>query len=198
MMTSEFVQLVERFVQECLKDRQRRLAEGEVEPFTPESEEPLNDASIDEQLDDFFRNYEVEARASKSEGSNSFGRHFLVNEAEDDELAPEDDSIVTSDEDHPPSKLPVQEIDVQAFAGSVGRLIDGFTALIEVERTLLRRAHNFLLENYESSASEEFMRIMREERMLDDDESSWDIEEKDFAAPSAKGAGYDVGGGGGA
>lgn len=182
--------LIERLVRESM------LVEADVEPFEPETHRALADDSIDEQIDNSLRHYEIVAQAAKNESiaGSSFFRRF-INEADDDEAEGANDEKEHASDLAEPSKLASDSIDVQEFAGAVGRLIDGFVILIEIERAVFRRAHNFLLDNYDSSVADSFDRIMRKERMLDDDESERDIEEKDFAAPPARGAGYDVGGG---
>lgn len=184
----------------------RSIVEADVAPFEPDSHVPLENASIDDRVDDMLRDYEQQAAAAKNESiaDVSIFRSF-INEADDEETEEDDAESDVDDSGDPafdaeltaaePTKLDVDEIDVQDFAGSVSRLIDDLTALVEVDRIIFRRAFNFLLQNYDPRVADEFQRIMRTERSIDDDESKWDIEERDFPAPTAVGAGYDVGGG---
>lgn len=191
-MTS--MRLLEQFIANVLN-------EAEVEPFEPETHQELEPSSIDDQIDDKLRSYELEARSAKNESSTRPGAYLREADepadgegAQPDDVGPDDDDQTAAAQ---APQLSIDDIDISEFAGSVGRLIDDFAALIEVEKTIFRRAHNFLLGAYGPDVAEAFSSTMRRTRMLDDDEDREEIEDDDFRSPPAQGAGPDVGSGGG-
>ena len=111
-----------------------------------------------------------------------------------------DPSVVTAGADASP-KLGVDAIDMESFASSVNRLIENAPTLLEIQNVVFRRAFNYVLDHYEPEAVKLFTDIMRDEYAINDEDSEFDIQDTDMAAPAAVGAGPEVetaaGGGGG-
>lgn len=165
-----------------------------------EKEERLLEDSLDQQIDDFFADYESEAKVKKNEGFDfhSMTRRFLttLNEAEgeekSDEEKPEEDKE-QGEEDK--KKLTSEDIDVEEFAGSVVRLIDNYDSLLEVRNTIARRAMNFISKNYDESVVNEFKLVLQDQHDIEVGKSKSEVEDQKFPAPFAARSG---GAGGGA
>lgn len=161
--------------------------------------------SLDAQVDRFLMSYEKEAKGAKTEGFNfrSMTRRFL-NEAEGDEEGDEGeqgsgDEGGGEDEADPesqvdePTKLSLDDIDVNSFASSVARLIDNYDSLLEVRDTLVRRASKFLSKNYDSQVVSNFESVLRDE--YDIEQGVSDVDKKyEIEVPNADRAGPSPGG----
>lgn len=158
-------------------------------------------ASLDEQVDRYLAQYEKNAKSSgPMEGIDwrSDVRRFLT-EAEGDEEEPPPDEE-GGDEDptagvEPPAKLGVNDIDVEDFANNVGRLVENYDSLLEVRNTLVRRAVNFVAENYDDEVVKLLKSSLREQHGLVPGMSKDELDAEEFKAPRAGEAGP---GGGGA
>lgn len=152
--------------------------EGEKEP---------ND-SLDSQIDKFLIEYESEAKSSKNEGLDIrlLTRRMLF-EQEDDEKK--------DDEKDEPKKISPDEIDMSSFVSSVMRLVDNYDSLLEVRNTILRRAKNYVIKNYEKEAADIFDDTLRESFGMEIGKSESEMKDE-FEAPRAAEAGPKGGGGG--
>lgn len=170
----------------------------EEEAVMPEE----SDDSLDVQVDRYLGQYEAEAKSSKTEGTDfRMLTRRILNEAGEDEE--EDAGDEGGEEDPPadteadePTKLTMDDLDVESFTNSVVRLIDNYDSLLEVRSTMVRRAKNFLAKNYDTTVVDAFEQSMREDHGIVPGESKGDIENDEFPAPAADRAGE--GGAGGA
>lgn len=141
-------------------------------------------ASLDSQVDNLFIGLEKEAsgKGLHAEGRDLYGRmtrRFLMLEADDEPELPAD----MGDDDGPGGKF-----DADAFASSVARLVENFDNLVDVRRTVVRRAEGFLRKAHSDDDVERFLESLREQHGLDSDETRHD-QEDDVQAPPAAGAG---------
>lgn len=159
-----------------------------------EEEEPGED-SLDDQIDKFLTDYEAEAKRSKSEGMNFYDmtRRFLL-EAGEDEDEEKDDEKKDDDEEAKPEKLSTDDIDMGSFVSDVMRLVENFDSLLEVHNTILRRAKNYILKNYEPEAGIAFDDHLSEGYGMEIGKSKYDAE-SEIQAPKAGAAGPAGGGG---
>lgn len=147
--------------------------------------------SLDAQVDKHLVNYETEAKTSKNEGLDfrMMTRRFLI-EAEDDEEKKDDDKSAKI----AAKKLSLDDIDMKSYVSSVMRLVENYDNLLEVRNTILRRAKNHIVKNYEKSAGQSFDDTLQEEHGIEIGKSKYE-EEDEFAAPPAGRAGPAGGGG---
>ena len=161
--------------------------------------------SLDKQIDDFFIEYESEAKTKKNEGLDfrSMTRNFLTKslqnlfEAEEgEEEKPEGPAASPEGEaKEEKKKLTAEDIDIESFATDVVRLIDNYDSLLEVRNTIARRAVNFLSKNYEESVANQFKITLEDEHDIAIGKSKEDEDFEKFQAPFADRAGGSGGGG---
>lgn len=146
--------------------------------------------SLDQQVDDFFIDYEADAKPKKNESVDfrSMTRGFLttLSEAEGDEAEEKPEE--------PKKKLTSEDIDVERFAANVVRLIDNYDSLLEVRNTLARRAINFLNENYEADVANEFKIVLEDQHDIVIGKSKYSQEDEEYPAPPAERSGGTGGG----
>lgn len=160
--------------------------------------EPAGENSVDSQIDAYFSRYESEAKNSKNEGHDFrlLMRRFLT-EADDDKDENKDkDKSKDKDElkDKKLEKLSIDDLDVDSFADSVVRLVDNYDSLLEMRNTILRRAINFLVKNYEKDVADAFKESMMERHGLEVGKSKSESDDENFQAPAADRAGASPGG----
>ncbi len=161
-----------------------------------EAELPQREASLDAQVDKYLIDYEKEAAAIKKEGKDYrlFTRNFfskMLTEAEDEEDKEEKDSTESEDAE----KLTIDDIDLDAFATSVVRLVDNYDALLDVQETIARRASNYLLKNYDKSVVDQFNLILEEQHDIFVNEPEPVDDSDEYSAPTADRAGPGLSGG---
>lgn len=166
-----------------LKAIAKLLREAEKDDEKEEGED-----SLDDQIDKFLINYETEAKRSKSEGANfhDLTRRFLLEAGEDEEEEKDDEEET--------EKLPADDIDMGSFVSDVMRLVENFDSLLEVHNTILRRAKNYILKNYEPEAGTAFDDHLSEGYGMEIGKSKYDAE-SEIQAPKAGAAGPAGGGG---
>lgn len=135
--------------------------------------------SLDSQVDRYLSSYENSAKTVKKESSYRRGRRLIEKKDEDT-----GDDVPTA-----PSKLTTQDLDVEAFADDVARLIDNYDNLLEVKKTLIKRAINFISKTYDGDVVSAFKRAMQNNHSSSADKSGFEHEDSDFAAPRADFAG---------
>lgn len=170
----------------------KKLIREQLQLFVEEKSKKQLESSIDQQIDDYFLQYESDAKVKKNEGVDyrMMTRSFLssINEAGEDEKNDKPD-------DQPENKkLTSNDIDVEDFAISVVRLIDNYDSLLEVRNTIARRAINFLTKNYEQDVVNEFKIVLEDQHDISLGKSKFDKEDEEFQAPPAVRSGG-VGGG---
>lgn len=156
-------------------------------------------ASLDAQVDRYFGEYESAARKEDEEEMPDAaqmealdwrdllkGRLFEAGEGDKDDQDPEDaapgaDAMTGEDDEG----LPIEKIDVEAFANDVARLIENYESLLEIRSTLLRRARQFLEKTYAVDVVSAFEASMRDDHGMEAGNSSLDISSDKFTAPAA-------------
>lgn len=148
--------------------------------------------SLDSQVDRYLAEYESEARSMQAEGLDfRMLTRRLLSEESDDEGGDAPDAATDV-----PTKMGLDDINVESFTNGVVRLIDNYDSLLEVRNTLFRRAKGFLTKSYSPEVLESFERLMRDEHDIEDGKTSDEVESDKFVAPPADRAGE--GGAGGA
>lgn len=162
---------------------------GRLLKEAPEAEEEDGEDSLDAQVDKYFASYESEAKNAKNEGLNMrlISRRFLM-EAEEDEEKKEDEEGEKEEKPAEDKKLTAEDIDVKSFATDVMRLVDNYDTLLEIRNTVLRRATNFLVKNYDPSVSETFKEELLESFGVEIGKTKSE-EQDEFQAPKAGAAG---------
>lgn len=172
--------------------REALLREEEGDEQAAEHEQ---DDSLDAQVDRYLAQYEGEAKSSKQEGRDfRMLTRRILGEAEGDEDEGGDESGDAAAE--PPTKLTLDDLDVESFANSIVRLIDNYDSLLEVRSTLARRAINFIAKSYSPDVVEALKQSLRDDHGLVPGESKEDVDDEAYPAPAADRAGS--GGEGGA
>lgn len=145
--------------------------------------------SLDAQVDRYLADYEKQSKDFKNEGLDfrTMTRRFLFEEEEDEE---EDDEEKDDDEEKEEvKKLTEDDIDVENFLDSVMRLVDNYDALLEIRNTILRRAINFLVKQYEPTVAENFKQNLLDTYGMEVGKSRLEIEDENAEFPSADRAG---------
>jgi hypothetical protein len=140
----------------------------------------------DDSLDPSEEDTEEEEGGEEGEEEDTEGDEESPEEGEEDE-----------EEEEEPEKLTSEDIDLNAFASKVSRLVDNYESLLEIKNVILRRALKYLDESYDKSALEEFKDILLEEYGLEIGETPKDMEEKFQSPPADRALGGGDGGGGG-
>lgn len=157
-------------------------------------------ASLDAQVDRYFGEYEAAARKEEDDEEMPDaaqmealdwrdllkGRLFEAGEGDKDDQDPEDaapgaDAMTGEDDEG----LPIEKLDVEAFANDVARLIENYESLLEVRSTVLRRAKQFLEKTYADEVVSAFDASMRDDHGMEAGNSSLDISSDKFTAPAA-------------
>lgn len=152
----------------------------------PEEKKEEGGDSLDSQIDKYLSSYEAEAKNSKNEGLDMrmISRRFL-READEEE---EDKEAEGKAEEKAPEKLSSDDIDVKSFVTDVVRLVDNYDNLLEIRNTILRRATNYLVENYEPDVAAAFKEELLESYGLEIGKSEAEISDE-YQAPKAGAAG---------
>jgi len=132
--------------------------------------------SIDVQVDRFISSYEADSKIVKKESfdfRNSI-RQFL-SEGEDEP-------------DKTGKKLTVEDIDMSNFVNNIVRLITNYDSLLEIQDTILKRAANFLGENYDEVTVQAFREELLDTHSIEIEKSRKDREEG-YTPPRAGAAG---------
>ena len=105
-----------------------------------------------------------------------------LTEAEDDEKKDE------------PEKSKFEDISMGSFVSDVMRLVENYDSLIEIKNTILRRAANYLSQNYEGDALQAFKNELQESYGMEIGET--EAEKTDEVQPPKAGAAGPMSGGG--
>lgn len=168
-----------------LKELARLLREAEEEPKKEEGED-----SVDSQIDKYLSQYESQAKEESTTKveSVSYGRMTYdwrrITEAEDDEK---------KDKKEAPEKTKLEDISMGAFVSDVMRLVENYDSLLEIKNTILRRAANYLSQNYEGDALQSFKNELQESYGIEIGQT--DSEKADEIQPPKAGAAGPMGGG---
>lgn len=133
--------------------------------------------SIDDQVDRYISSYETDSKIVKKESFDfrSSIRSFL-SEGEDEPKEEEG------------KKLSVEDIDMPNFVNNIVRLVANYDSLLEIQDTILKRAANFLTENYDKDTVQAFKDELLDAHSITIEKSSKDKEEA-YPAPKAGAAG---------
>lgn len=167
-----------------LKELARLLREADEEPKKESGED-----SVDSQIDKYLSQYESQAKEESKAKFESVTHNKLtwdwrkLTEAEEEE----------SEE---PQKAKLEDISMGSFVSDVMRLVENYDSLLEVKNTILRRAANYLSENYEGDAVQAFKDELQESYGIEIGQSESEKDDE-VQAPKAGAAGP-MGGAGGA
>lgn len=139
-------------------------------------EKKQKEDSIDDQVDRYISSYEADSKVVKKESFDfrSSIRSFL-SEGEDE---PEEEG----------KKLSVEDIDMPNFVNNIVRLVTNYDSLLEIQDTILKRAANFLTDNYDKDTVDAFNDELLDAHSITIEKSSKDKEET-YPAPKAAAAG---------
>lgn len=147
--------------------------------------------SIDAQVDKLLSSYEAEAQNAKNEGLDfrMMTRRFLLEADEEDKDEKKKDKD-KGEEKKKKESLKLEDINVTSFTTDVMRMVDNYDTLLEMRNTLLRRATNYLVKNYDKATVEAFKAELLEAYGIEIGESKFDRErELEFQPPPAAAAG---------
>lgn len=193
--------LTPRYIMSALKQR-GHLAEADAGSIPIDQEERGD--SLDRQVDRYFADYENNAKTDNEPADQvewrELVRSMVISEApgdeEGDETEPPDpsggeDELSAEEPEVPekPKKLSLDDIDVEMFANDVARLVENYDNLLEVRRTLIKRAVNFISKNYDEQAVKELKYALRDNHGLMGDKSEREHKADSFQAPYAGEAG---------
>lgn len=105
------------------------------------AKDKLAEDSLDAQVDRFIISYEADSKPIKKE-SFDFRDSVRIFLSEGEDESKEDVG----------KKLAIEDIDMANFVNNVVRLITNYDSLLEIQDTILKRAANFLQENYDEIA----------------------------------------------
>jgi len=168
-----------------LKDLVRILREADEEPKKEDGED-----SVDAQIDKYLSQYESQAKETSQAKTEAVSYNKLtydwrkLTEAEGDE----------EKKDEEPEKTPLEDINMESFVTDVMRLVENYDSLLEIKNTVLRRAANYLSQNYEGDALQLFKDQLQESYGIEIGQS--ESEKDDEVQPPKAGAAGPMGGGG--
>ena len=171
-----------------LKELARLLREAEDEPKKEEGED-----SVDAQIDKYLSQYESQAKEESQQKFESVSYDKMtrdwrsLTEAEDEK----------KDEESELEKTKIEEINMGSFVADVMRLVENYESLLEIKNTVLRRAANYLSQNYEGDALQAFKDELLESYGVEIGQSESEKDDE-IQAPKAGAAGPMAGGGGAA
>jgi phage shock protein A len=128
-------------------------------------------ASLDNQLDRYFSEYEQEAHKAKNETHDWFGYCRQLLEGDMPTQSKQDETL--------------DEFDVENFANSIANMIENYENLLEFHDTIVNRAKNFLTKSYNKSIVTSFEDALREQHGLVVGKSQEDVEDSEYASPNS-------------
>ena len=170
-----------------LKELARLLREAEEEPKKEEGED-----SVDSQIDKYLSQYESQAKEDSKAKVEAVSYNRMtydwrrLTEAEDDEKK--------DDKADKPEKSKLEDISMGSFVSDVMRLVENYESLLEIKNTILRRAANYLSQNYEGDALQAFKDELQESYGMEIGET--ESEKVDDVQPPKAGAAGPMAGGG--
>lgn len=140
--------------------------------------------SLDAQVDRYITSYEADSKMTKQESFDfrQSVRDFLT-EGEDE-----------ADKADAPKNMKLEDINMANFVNNVMRLVVNYDNLLEVRDTILKRALNFLAENYDVDTVEAYKSELFDQHGVEIGKTQKDIDDEEFAAPKAGAAGPAGGG----
>jgi hypothetical protein len=173
-----------------LKELARLLRESDEEPKRESGED-----SVDDQIDKYLSQYESQA---KGESKSKFESVSHDKMAWDWRRLTEADEDKGDDEkkEEGPEKTKLEDINMESFVSDVMRLVENYDSLLEIKNTVLRRAANYLSQNYEGDVLQAFKDQLEESYGIEIGQSESEKDDE-IQAPKAGAAGP-MGGGGSA
>ena len=169
----------------ALKELARLLREADEEPKKESGED-----SVDAQIDKYLSQYESQAKEDNEKKFESVShsrmtwdwRRLTEAEDEDKDSKPEEKE-----------KGKLEELNMGSFVSDVMRLVDNHESLLELKNTILRRAANYLVENYEGDVLQSFKEELEESYGVEIGQT--ESEKQDEVQPPKAGAAGPMGGG---
>lgn len=149
-----------------------------------EAEEPKKESgedSVDSQIDKYLSQYESQAKEDSKAKLEAVSYDRLTWDWRNLTEAEEEES-----ED--PEKVKLEAINMGSFVSDVMRLVENYDSLLEVKNTILRRAANYLSENYEGDAVQAFKDELQESYGIEIGQSESEKDDE-VQAPKAGAAG---------
>lgn len=162
----------------------RELISEEVKKKIVEVEnknKELMDDSLDAQIDKYLVSYEADSKQEKNESFN-FRQSVL-------DFLSEADKEDSEEEKEDTKKLTLEDLNVPNFANNVMRLVVNYDSLLEIRDTILKRALNYLIENYNEETATAFEDELLEAHGVMVGKSKQDVDDEKFLAPKAAAAG---------
>ena len=206
-----------------LEEMERMLNEQDDNEMSEKTR--LSRDSVDDQIDSFILKFESQSVVDKDENDDTLEaleemslRTFLLEQEEDEEPegedAPEEAAEAEDEEDKEGDEesdmeksadmgdvdevedVPKPKLNINDFTKRVARLALNAETLLDVKSVIVKRAQNFLNENYDGTHVEEMLNILNAEFDFDlDGEDS--LPETPYAVGAYAGGTGGLGGGGG-
>lgn len=150
------------------------------------AEKEKGEDSLDSQVDKYLTQYEAQAKEESRSTVEAVSYYRLSRDwrslTEAEEESTEDEEITS------PEKLKLDEIDMRSFVSDVMRLVENHESLLETKNTILRRAANMLIKNYEPDAVASFKEELLDSYGIEIGQSQSDKEDE-YQPPKAGAAG---------
>ncbi len=167
-----------------LKELARLLRESDEE--VPKKEK--GEDSVDAQIDKYLSQYESQAN---EDGQKKFESISYERLAHDWRALTEADNEKKDEEVHEKAKL--EDISMGSFVSDVMRLVENYESLLEIKNTILRRAANYLADNYQGDVLQIFKNELLESYGIEIGKSA--SEKDDDIQPPKAGAAGPISGG---
>jgi hypothetical protein len=84
-----------------------------------------------------------------------------------------DEDKKAEEKDEEPEKTKLEDINMESFVSDVMRLVENYDSLLEIKNTVLRRAANYLSQNYEGDVLQVFKNsVMTDSNIVENNESN--------------------------
>jgi len=168
----------------------RRIIKEEIMAAT-DPKTRLSKSSVDDQIDSLFIKFEKEA--IKAEGRVRSLAQLMFEAPEDEEEVVEEEpaedaeptSVGSEERDEEWSAEPqTPPIDMDQFVRRVVRLLENYDSLLDIPTVIVQRAQNYILENYDEAAAQDFESSLEEDHGI-----SLNPKDNTTDTPAAVGAG---------
>lgn len=167
-----------------LKELARLLRESDEE--VPKKEK--GEDSVDDQIDKYLSQYESQANEDSQKKFESISYERLTHDWR--ALTEADDE---KKDKEVPEKAKLEDISMGSFVSDVMRLVENYESLLEIKNTILRRAANYLADNYQGDVLQIFKNELLESYGIEIGKS--ESEKDDEIQPPKAGAAGPMSGG---
>jgi hypothetical protein len=163
-----------------LRELARLLREADEEPKRETGED-----SVDDQIDKYLSQYESQAKEDSKSKFESVSHNRM---AWDWKRLIEADEDKKDEKGEEPEKTKLEDINMESFVSDVMRLVENYDSLLEIKNTVLRRAANYLSQNYEGDVLQVFKDQLEESYGIEIGQSESEKDDE-IQAPKAGAAG---------